>query len=114
MGGGAFQALHNFNQWEGPAVFISQGCEQEVDMVGHCDSGKQINSPSALSHTVVQDETACFARQDQWTGCTKGHEEGHVKFVKVRKAATILIFLLDGHSVLLVLCNFISLYVFCQ
>ena len=62
MGGSAFQALHDFNQWEGPAVFISQGCEQEVNMVGHDDSGKQIDPLFIFPQTVVQDDVACFAR----------------------------------------------------
>jgi hypothetical protein len=83
MGGSAFQTLHDFKQWEGPAVFTSQGYEQEVNMIGHYGSGKQIDSLSVFAETVVQDKVACFVRQHQGTACTKGDEERHVKFVKV-------------------------------
>jgi hypothetical protein len=65
-------------------------------MVGHYDSGKQMDSFSVLPQTVVQDKIARLVRQDQRAACTKCYEERCVKFVKVGKAAAILIFLLDG------------------
>jgi hypothetical protein len=41
-------------------VFISQSRKQQVDMIGHYDCGKQVDSYSALPQTVVQDNIACF------------------------------------------------------
>jgi hypothetical protein len=45
---------------ERPTVFISQSRKQQVDMIGHYDCGKQVDSYSALPQTVIQDDIACF------------------------------------------------------
>ena len=84
-------------------------------MVGHYNRSKQIDAPFVLPQAVFQDKVACVVRQDQRAACTKSHEEGDIKFVKVGKAATILIFLLDGHFCPTCCCGyFTSLYVCCQ
>jgi hypothetical protein len=40
MGGRTFQALHDFDQRDRPAPFISQSSEQQMNVIGHDHCGK--------------------------------------------------------------------------
>jgi hypothetical protein len=76
---------------EGPTAWISQRGKQEMDMVGHHNCTKKVNPYSTFPKTVAQDKIACCRGQNQTAAGAKSNEESCVGFLKVRKAATILI-----------------------
>jgi hypothetical protein len=78
---------------ERPTVFIWQRRKQQVDMIGHYDCGKQVDSYCALPQTVIQDDIACFLGWDQRAAGAESNEQRCVGFLPVREAATTILIL---------------------
>ena len=91
-GGDALDLFHNRGQRVGPAVFVKQRGEQEMHVIGHDDSGFEVDAPAVVIEAMGQDEIARGTGQGIAVDFAEGNKDDRARVLIVGHAPSVFVF----------------------